>query len=254
MEMLSLERHEQLLGYLNEHKALKVSVVSELLNVTEKTIRLDLEELEKRSLLQRVHGGAVLRTDDKSLFPEKKRQSRHQSKKKRIAEKALASIKPDEIILLDGGSTTYALAELLGEFPITVITNDIEIAHILYAKEKVQLMMLGGSQLGATTSLFGKQTIEWLSQIYVSRLFLGTTGVSLEHGLTVLNSFHYEWKSTIIGRAKHVCLLADSTKFDQVGLMKFAELEDIDEIITDSELDTDMQQPLASRNVIISLA
>ncbi|TSB45414.1 DeoR/GlpR family DNA-binding transcription regulator [Alkalicoccobacillus porphyridii] len=252
--MLSLERHEQLLGYLNEHKALKVSVVSELLKVTEKTIRLDLEELEKRSLLQRVHGGAVLRSDDNSLFPEKKRQSRHQDKKKLIAQKALATIQPQEVILLDGGSTTYALAELLGEFPVTVITNDIEIAHNLYAKEKVQLMMLGGSQLGATTSLFGKQTLEALSQIYVSRLFLGATGISIEHGLTVLNSFHYDWKSSVIGRAKHVCLLADSTKFEQVGLMKFAGIEDIDELITDSELDQRIQHQLAQTTISITIA
>ena len=252
--MLPLERHEQLLGYLNEHKALKVSVVSALLKVTEKTIRLDLEELEKRSLLQRVHGGAVLRADDNSLFPEKKRQSRHQQKKRAIAQKALETIEPKEVILLDGGSTTYALAELLGQFPVTVITNDIEIAHILYAKENVQLMMLGGTQLGATTSLFGKQTIEALSNIYVSRLFLGTTGISIKHGLTVLNSFHYDWKSSVIGRAKHVCLLADSTKFEQVGLMKFAEIEVIDEIITDSELDERIQQELAKSNLSMTFA
>lgn len=252
--MLPLERHEKLLAYLNKHKALKVSVVSELLKVTEKTIRLDLEELEKRNLLQRVHGGAVLRKDTRRLFPEKERQSSHQNKKSDIALEALKMITPNEVILLDGGSTTYALAELLGEFPVTVITNDIEIAHNLYAKENVQLTMLGGSQLGATTSLFGKQTIEALSHLYVNRLFLGTAGVSITQGLSVLNSFHYDWKSTVIKRAKYVTLLADSTKFEQVGLMKFAELNELDEVITDSELDQSIYKQFSSLNCRIILA
>ena len=252
--MLSLERHEKLLAYLDKHKALKVSVVSDLLKVTEKTIRLDLEELEKRHLLQRVHGGAVIRQDQKRLFPEKERQSSHQNKKAEIAKAALKTIEPNEVILLDGGSTTYALAELLGEFPLAVITNDIEIAHVLYAKENIQLTMLGGSQLGATTSLFGNQTIEALSHLYVSRLFLGTTGVSIDLGLTVLNSFHYDWKSTVIKRAKNVTLLADSTKFEQTGLMTFATLDQLDLIITDSDLDESIYDAFKERVPHIRLA
>ncbi|WP_332692504.1 DeoR/GlpR family DNA-binding transcription regulator [Halalkalibacter lacteus] len=150
--------------------------------------------------------------ESERIFPIDERQLSNNERKVAIAKEAIKLIKPQDTILLDGGSTTVQTARLLGDFPVTVITNDIKIANELIYKEKVQLMVLGGSRIGTSSSLFGVQASDLLKRIRVNRLFFGATGVSLEHGLTVLNSFHVEWKRQIIGCADHVTLLADSTK------------------------------------------
>jgi DeoR/GlpR family transcriptional regulator of sugar metabolism len=146
------------------------------------------------------------------------------------------------------------MAKLLGDFPISVITNDIKIAHELIGKEKVQLMVLGGSRIGTSSSLYGGQATDLLNRIRVNQLFFGATGVSIEHGLTVLNSFHVEWKRKIIECADRVTLLADSTKFEKVGLMQFAPIADVDSIITDDKLDNGIQSKLQSKGIPIIIS
>ncbi|WP_066154128.1 DeoR/GlpR family DNA-binding transcription regulator [Halalkalibacter krulwichiae] len=251
--MLSVERYEQILRELEINKIVKVSELSMALGVTEKTIRIDLEALEKKGLLKRVHGGAVLQEEEERIFPIEERQSRVSDRKIAIATEAKNRIKPNETILLDGGSTTLQVAKLLGDFPVTVITNDIKIAHELIDKEKVQLMVLGGSRIGASSSLYGVQASEMLKKIRVNRLFFGATGVSIEHGLTVLNSFHVEWKSQIVACADCVTLLAESSKFGKVGLIQFATIDNLDEIITDYHLERDIEQELMKRGLSLTI-
>lgn len=251
--MLSVERHERILDQLDKNKIIKVSELSKLLNVTEKTIRGDLELLEQRKLLKRIHGGAILSEEDRML-PIAERQSGHSDVKHAIAREAVKLIKPNETILMDGGSTTIAVAELLGDFPVTVITNDIKIANVLLQKSNVQLMVLGGARIDKSSSLMGAQATEMLSKIRVNRLFFGTTGVSVEHGLTVFNSIHADWKKQIIATADHVTLLADSTKFEKVALIQFAKMDEIHEIVTDSNLDEHVKGILENHQILLHLA
>ncbi|MGM0874815.1 MAG: DeoR/GlpR family DNA-binding transcription regulator [Bacillota bacterium] len=252
--MLSVERHERILDQLDKSKIIKVSELSKLLEVTEKTIRGDLEMLEQKGLLKRIHGGAVLAEDEGRMLPIAERQSGYSEVKLAIAKEAVKLIKPNETILMDGGSTTIAIAELLGEFPITVITNDLKIANVLLNKNNVQLMVLGGTRIDKSSSLMGAQATEMLQRIRVNRLFFGTTGVSTEHGLTVINSIHADWKKQIITCADHVTLLADSTKFEKVALIQFASLEEVNEIVADSKLDDTVKAKLESKGITIHLA
>ncbi|MDQ0255940.1 DeoR/GlpR family transcriptional regulator of sugar metabolism [Evansella vedderi] len=252
--MLSVERYEAILEELDKMKIVKVSELSKYLGVTEKTIRVDLETLEKRGLLSRIHGGAVLPEQGSRIFPIDERQSMRGEEKLQIAREAFKLIEPGETILLDGGSTIRALASFLGEFPVTVITNDLKIASELLNKEKVQLMVLGGSRIGTSSSLYGAEASEMLKRIRVNRLFFGTTGVSLEHGLTVLNSIHADWKRQIINCADHVSLLADSSKFEKVALIQFATIHEVDEIITDKNIPEDIKVKLEEldKSIILS--
>ncbi|MCK0471872.1 DeoR/GlpR family DNA-binding transcription regulator [Halalkalibacter sp. APA_J-10(15)] len=242
--MHSVERFEAILHELEKKKIVKVSELSHLLGVTEKTIRIDLVTLEEKGLLKRIHGGAVLQEESGSLFPINERKSKYNERKLNLSEAALTLIKPNETILLDGGSTTRQLANLLGDFPVTVITNDITIAYELMNKELVQLMVLGGTRIGTSSSLFGVQASDLLKRIRVNRLFVGATGVSVEHGLTVLNSFHIEWKRQILQCADQVTLVADSTKFEKVGLIQFAHINDVNGIVTDNQLDVHIRKEI----------
>jgi DeoR/GlpR family transcriptional regulator of sugar metabolism len=253
MFMLSVERYEKILDELDKSKIIKVSELSTNFGVTEKTIRIDLETLEKKGLLKRIHGGAVLVEENERIFPIDERQLSNNERKTAIAKEAIKLINPEDTILLDGGSTTLQIASLLGDYPVTVITNDIKIANELLKKEKVQLMVLGGSRIGTSSSLFGVQASDLLKRIRVNRLFFGATGVSVEHGLTVLNSFHVEWKRQIIRCADHVILLADSTKLEKVGLIQFATLDDVDEVITDNLADQNILKEMKEKSISITL-
>ncbi|MCM3160578.1 DeoR/GlpR family DNA-binding transcription regulator [Metabacillus litoralis] len=252
--MLAVERHERILDQLDKNKIVKVSELSKLLDVTEKTIRGDLELLEKRGLLNRIHGGAVLAEDEGRMLPIAERQSGYSDVKSAIAKEAVKLIEPNETILMDGGSTTIAIAELLGEFPITVITNDLKIANVLLSKSNVQLMVLGGTRIDKSSSLMGAQATEMLKRMRVNRLFFGTTGISVEHGLTVFNSIHADWKKQIISCADHITLLADSSKFEKVALIQFAKFDEVNEIVTDTNLDPHIKETLENSHVRLHLA
>ncbi|WP_226667838.1 DeoR/GlpR family DNA-binding transcription regulator [Metabacillus litoralis] len=252
--MLAVQRHERILEQLDKNKIIKVSELSRHLDVTEKTIRGDLEILEKRGLLKRIHGGAVLAEDEGRMLPIAERQLGHVDVKDAIAKKAVELIKPNDTILMDGGSTTISIAKLLGDIPITVITNDLKIANVLLPKTNVRLMVLGGTRIDSSSSLMGAQATEMLAKMRVNRLFFGTTGVSIEHGLTVFNSIHADWKKQIIACADHITLLADSTKFEKVALIQFASINDVNEIVTDSNLDEAVIEKLKSSQIQLHLA
>ncbi|WP_257345894.1 DeoR/GlpR family DNA-binding transcription regulator [Pseudalkalibacillus decolorationis] len=250
--MLSVERQEKILQYVKEDKTVKVSDLSELFCVTEKTIRKDLIFLEGKGYLKRIHGGAVL-PQHGGIYPIAERQSKHITEKQSIAQKALTSIEIEDTVFLDGGSTILELAKILGEFPVTVITNDINIANALSKKELVHLVVLGGTRIADTSSLYGALVSEALDQIRVNRLFLGSTGIEPNYGLTVFHHLHAQFKRSIIKTASKVTLLVDHTKFGQSALVKFANLSEIDEIIVDKGLNEHFQKEIKRHNVNIIL-
>lgn len=252
--MFSIERYEKIISELEKQKVVKVSKLADLLDVTEKTIRIDLETLEKRGLLKRVHGGAVLANAESQLLPIEERQSAHSDIKQVIAQEAYKQISPGETILMDGGSTTIEICKLLGDFPLTIITNDLKIASVLEGKENIQLLVLGGTRIPHSSSLIGAQATELLSRLRVNHLFFGTTGISVEHGLTVFNSMHADWKKQILATANHVTLVADSSKFEKVALIQFAALEEIDEIITDARLSEETKSKFSEEYPTLTIA
>lgn len=253
-KLLSIERYQKITEQLEKHKIIKVSDLADKLEVTEKTIRIDLEVLEQRGLLKRVHGGAVLAETEGRLLPIEERQSSQNETKRTIAEEAMKLIKPNETILMDGGSTTIEICKMLGDFQVTIITNDLKVANVLYDKDNVQLIVLGGTRVPKSSSLVGSQATELLNKLRVNRLFIGTTGVSLDHGLTVFNSLHADWKKQIINSADHVTLVADSTKFEKTALIQFATIQEVDEIITDSKLGTANRNALLAMDISLRIA
>ncbi|WP_026570604.1 MULTISPECIES: DeoR/GlpR family DNA-binding transcription regulator [Sediminibacillus] len=252
--MLSIERYQQILAELEKEKIIKVSALSKQLGVTEKTIRIDLETLESRGLLTRIHGGAMLVESEERLLPIEERQSSQNEIKQAIARRAVQLISPGETILMDGGSTTVEIAKQLGDKDVTVITNDLNIAHVLQAKPKVQLLVPGGERIADSSSLFGTQATEFLQKLHVNRVFFGATGVSVEQGLSVFTSLHADWKKQIVECADTVTLVADSSKFGKVALIQFADIAQVDVIVTDDRLDKTFHQKLKGKNIQVLLA
>lgn len=237
--MLAAERHRKIIEKLEQLGTVKVSELSELFQVTEKTVREDLEKLEEKGLLKRIHGGAVLEQEGEDrLNPLHFPNSKHQREKTAIAALALSCIEPNDIIALDAGSTTLEMAKLLPNMPVTVLTNDLLIIRELTVKDQVRLVIPGGYR--HNNLLIGAESQEWIKRLNVHKLFLSTTGIHMEYGLTIFTEELTKLKKLYMENAKMVYCLADHSKFDKGALITFAGLNEIDFIITDAGISPDV--------------
>lgn len=231
-------RMEYITNLVQKEKAVTVKHLSEALGVTEKTIRLDLEKLEQAHVLIRVHGGAIC-NNPSGVYPSQTYRERSSNEKKEIAKKALSLIEPNDIILLDDGTTTLELAKLLGDFPVTVLTNDICIFNELIQKPQVVLYIVGGvlKREGKSYIISGDEAVQFIRKFRVNKLFLGVSTIDEQNGLMI---FHYGDKSmkrAFMSISNQVICLADSDKFDQTAFINFADLDEINTVITDSNMD-----------------
>lgn len=240
--MLSEVRHSKIIESLNQMGSIKVSELSKAYQVTEKTIREDLEKLEAAGILKRVHGGAVLVESSHSMLPIHKRRIRQQHEKEQIAAEAYKWIEDGQIVLLDGGSTTLELAKLIQNRTLTVITNDTKIASTLAESNGIELCILGGYRRKGTFTIIGPSAIQMVDELNVDIAFLGCTGIDLERGISVFHRDEAELKKRMIKSAKKVILLTDHTKFEQTALISFASAKEINLLITDSLTDDHLVQ------------
>lgn len=248
--MLAAERHRTIIEKLELSGAVKVSELSELFQVTEKTVREDLEKLEEKGLLKRTHGGAVLEQGgEDSLLPLQIPNVKHKDEKAAIAELALGIIEPNDIIALDAGSSTLELAKLLPNMPLTVLTNDLLIIRELTAKEAIRLVVPGGYQ--HNNLLIGGESQEWIRRLNVHKLFLSTTGIHLEYGLTIFTEELAKLKRLYMDNAKQVYILADHSKFDKGALITYGSLDETHSIITDEGLPPEVEAKYTAKGLRI---
>lgn len=236
--MLQNQRFEKIMNILQQERTVSVQQLSEALSVTPKTVRLDLEKLEKAKLLQRVHGGAVLVSPQPASFPVQYHRQSNIREKASIAVKALSLLKENDVILLDDGSTSLELARLLGAFKITVLTNDVLIINELMYKPNISLYVIGGSlkRDGESYVINGEDSIQFIKKYRVNKLFLGVSTIDIENGLMI---FYYGDRSTkraFMGAAEEIICMANSEKFNHTAFTRVASIQEIDTIITDRGL------------------
>ena len=154
-----------------------------------------------------------------------------------IAQAALAYLPQEGAIALDAGSSTFRLAEgIPADRELTVVTNSLPIASLLAARRELTVHMVGGRVRGRTLATVDNAAIEYLGTVHVDVAFLGTNGFSIERGLTTPDSAEGAVKSAFIASARSSVLLADHTKYQSNHFARFADLADIDVIVTDSAL------------------
>lgn len=234
--MLAINRHEKILEWLDEFRSVKVSELSGKLGVTEKTVRDDLEKLEQRGLLRRIHGGAVpAGKGNAALLPLDGREAA-QEEKRDIARKAVALIAERDIIALDGGSTTLEIARMLDNRALTVITHDLLIIAELTRKDRIRLVVPGGYR--SRNLLIGAEGVDFVARLNIAKSFISATAVDVEYGLSVFTSGQIPMKQVLIRGATEAYAVADHTKFNKKALITFAELSQLTGVITDKRMDT----------------
>jgi DeoR family fructose operon transcriptional repressor len=204
--------------------------------VSTETIRKDLIELERLGLLRRVHGGAVA-VDELSFEPAVSARTEFMEEKRRIARAALDELPRAGAVLLDNGTTTHCLAEIFpSDRDLTVFTNSLPIALTLVNRPRVTVHTLGGRVRGVTLAEVGSWATRALSELQVDVAFLGANGLSVERGATTPDESEAAVKGLMYGAARRRILLADHSKIGHVSLLKYADLSDIDLVITDTGL------------------
>lgn len=250
--MLVAERYEKIVGLVNERGSIRVSELSELCQVTEETIRRDLDRLELAGRLRRSHGGAVSVKD--VLHPETpyaEREILHADEKKRIAQEAIKRISAKERILLDASTTAWYMAGSVPDLPLTVLTNSIKVATELSSKEKIEVISTGGILAQRSLSFVGPLAERSLDAYYVDKVFLSCKGVHLERGISESNELQARIKEKMIGMADEVILLADSSKFGVQAFTHVADLDQVDVIITDRRIPKETAELLENRGITV---
>lgn len=233
--MSSIRRHEKIMEVLLTNKEVTVAELSEKLKVTGKTIREDLTKLEEQGLIIRVHGGAVLAQSDQfGILPSREPLAKHAEEKDEIAKRALLHIEPNDIIALDGGSTTLAIARRLSNEPLTVITNDVYIISELAVKDNIRLVVPGGYRV--RNMLAGPEATAYIQKLNIQKAFISATGIHPEHGLSIYTGDLIDFKRALIETAREVIAVIDHHKFGQTALRTFATLNELSWIITDQGL------------------
>lgn len=237
--MSQIRRYEKIMEVLLTNKEVTVAELSEKLRVTGKTIREDLARLEEQGLLVRVHGGAVLAQGDQfGILPSREPLAKHAEEKADIARKALLHLEENDIIALDGGSTTLEIARRLENRPLTVVTNDVYIISELTVKDQIRLVVPGGYRV--RNMLAGPEAAAYVRQLNIQKAFISATGIHPEHGLSIYTGDLIEFKRALIETAREVIAVMNHHKFDQTALRTFASLTELTRIITDSGISADM--------------
>lgn len=234
--MNTLRRHEKIMEALLARREVTVAELSETLAVTGKTIREDLSKLEEKGLLIRLHGGAILAQNDQlGILSPKESLTKNASEKAEIAEYAIQLIEEGDIIALDGGGTTLEIAKHLDNRPLTVITNDVNIISELARKDQIRLVVPGGYRV--RNMLVGPGAADFVRKLNIQKAFLSATGVHLQYGFTIYTGDFIDFKQALVETARIRYVVAAHHKFGRCALLTYAQLKDIDSIVTDRGID-----------------
>lgn len=255
--MFAEERYRQISSMVLADGRVTVTGLSSRFGIAKETVRRDLALLENDGILRRVHGGAVAgtgtTTDEPSLSS---RSSQHSPQKKRIARAALALVPATGAVVLDAGSTTGALAELLAEEArpaLTVITHSVPIAASV-SGAGVSVELVGGRVRALTSAAVGSSTVVQFGRLRADVAFIGANGVSAGFGLSTPDADEAAVKTAIVRAARRVVLLADSSKFGEETLISFADPKDIDALVTDREPTGTLADTLDAADVEVIVA
>lgn len=249
------ERRRLIVAKVQQDRRVDVTQLASALDVTTETVRKDLVALERQGFLARTHGGAipVVRL---GFEPETSvRQAAMSDEKVRIARAAIAELPDDGAVIIDGGTTTALMPRFFpSDASLRVVTNSVLIQDALMSQPNTVVMAIGGIVRPVSQCSVGPWALHALADILVDVAFIGVNGFSIEHGLTTSDQAEAEVKRQMIKSARHVVLLADSSKLGADYFHRFGTLADIDVVITDSGIDEGLANDLraAGPHVVIA--
>ncbi len=245
VDVYAPERHQQILATARADGRVDVNRLAEDLDVTPETIRRDLTVLERHGLVRRVHGGAIP-VERLGFEPGiADREGKFAGEKERIAKAALDEVPDGGAVIFDAGTTTVRLAELLpADRELTVVTHALPVAMVLAMRPGITLHLVGGTVRGRTLAAVGSWAERELADIHADVAFLGTNGLSVEHGLTTPDLAEASVKRALVANARRTVVLADHSKIGRVEFAHVVPVSAIDTVITDSGVEPELVEEL----------
>jgi DeoR family fructose operon transcriptional repressor len=255
--MYAEERQQAMADLVVRRGRMSVNELAEEYGVTTETVRRDLSALERLGLLRRVHGGAVPPDSLTALeVTVSERDQAQAEQKEKIANAALDLLPPaGSTILLDAGTTTARFAALLPrDLRLTVVTHAVPIAARLAGLRHLELHLLPGRVRHTTHAAVGPETVAALDVVRADVAFLGTNGVSFDHGLSTPDRNEAAVKRAMLAGARRRVVLCDSSKIGAESPLRFGTLADVDVLVTDAGIDADDRDRLASKGIEVRTA
>lgn len=234
---MQTKRLTEIVTILENEGMASVSSLAKKFNVTEKTIRLDLNKLAEMNIVNKVHGGAVLTNAKSEIYPVAARKQTHVTEKCRIAEAALELIEDGDTIFLDAGTTVLELARRLDK-NVIVITNDALIAAELINHKNVTLYCTGGQlQRGNNSYIYvGPDTMQSISKYRTRKCFIACSALNFNYGLMVFSGIEAEIKKEIARNTEEIICLSDSSKFERTAFSSCLPINKLSTCITDERV------------------
>ncbi len=253
--LIPAQRRDHIQEYLAIHKIARSTDLSDLLDVSEATIRRDLEWLENGGLLERTHGGAILNQRIPLEAEYIQRTQRFPEQKRRIGIAAASQIKDGDIVFINSGTTTtQVIRHIRSNVNIIMVTNNLaavlEIGEVDY-----EIIVAGGAFQSKSNSVGGRFAIENLGQVYATKAFICVDGMSIKYGCTVPTNSEAEVVRVMIQRTKGpVTMLADHSKWGMVSNFEVAQIDQFHQLITDEKFDENASASLNERSVKVLIA
>ena len=241
------KRQSQILDLLAKNKKMEVTKLSELLNVSQVTIRKDLVILENSGIIVREHGYARLNESDDI----NNRLARHYETKQKIAKLAVESIENGETVMIESGSCCALVAMEIARSKkdVTLITNSAFIADYIRKVGSVKVILLGGEYQNESQVMVGPLTRKCVEAFFVDKLFIGTDGFTIETGFTGNDYMRSEAVKDMAKQASRVMIVTDSDKFSQKGVVNLIEIEKVACVYTDDNIPSKIEDYLNKRNI-----
>lgn len=248
------ERHQHILSRLKKEGSVNVIDLCNELEVSSVTIRKDLKILEDRNLLFRTHGGGTLANPYTTDRPVTEKAMLHSGEKLGIGAAAARLLEPNDCILIASGTTVLSLAKnIQPQGNLTVVTAALNVAMELVNHAGIEVIQLPGIIRKTSSSVTGNFAEEMLDNFSFSKLFLGVDGIDLEFGLTTTNMMEAQLNKKMIAASQKTVVLADSSKFGKRGFGRICGLEDIEQVITDSQISDHMVDTLKGLGIEVTI-
>lgn len=249
--MTTYQRRQSLLELLRKQPGLRVSELAKAFDVSEGTVRNDLNALEERGRLKRTHGGAIL--NDKDQFQNNsfiRRYNQNAPAKTAIAREAAALVADGDLIFMDASSTAYYLARALSaRNKLRVMTNGFEVARELAQNSSNTVILIGGVVNNDSSSVTGLLSEQIMAEMHVEKAFFSCSGFSIQRGMTEVHLEEAQLKRMAIGSSKQIIALIDSSKFGKEDLTHFARPKQIARLFTDSGISDEWKTRLQETNI-----
>ena len=253
--MLGEERREYILNQVKKTGSISAIDIAKTLDVSETTIRRDLNRLAKKTLVRRTYGGAMAIIPVGAEMKFNTQKEKFIKEKKKIALAASKLIEDGDVILLEAGTTGFQTALNIANIKnLTVITNSCDIATLIAKTHpSFNIILSGGILKTETHSLVGPIADHTFDNINADKAFIGITGIDFERGITATDHIEAGTKKKIISCAKRVITLCDHSKLGHISVNFVAPVSEIDELITDSDADTEFLEKLRGMDIKVTV-